>query len=304
MARIFSLLLLLLAWHGWSAVAHADLRVVATTADLAAVAKSVGGARVDVVALSLPTQDPHFVDARPHLALDLARADLLIAVGLELEIGWLPTLQSGARNPKIQRGARGYLDCSTVVDKLEVPTTKVDRSMGDIHPGGNPHYMFDPRRVASVAAGIAQRMSELDPTHAAAYQRGAKAFQEQVAQARARWQQAASGLRGAKVLAYHKSLSYLADWLGLKVVEHIEPKPGIPPNPRHITHVLTVARTQGVKLIMQEGWYPRATAEMLAERAGVRLAVIPGGPDFNHGQSYVAFMDAVVSRLVGKGSAK
>jgi zinc/manganese transport system substrate-binding protein len=304
MARILTLLLLLAAWHGSSGLAHADLRVVATTADLASVAKAVGGERVDVVALALPTQDPHFVDARPHLALDLARADLLVAVGLELEIGWLPTLQMGARNPKIRQGASGYLDCSTLIDKLEVPTTKIDRSMGDIHPGGNPHYMFDPRRVAQVAAGIAARMSQLDPAHAEDYRRGAKAFQQQVEQARARWAQAASALRGAHVLAYHKSLTYLADWLGLQVVEHIEPKPGIPPNPRHIAHVLSVARTQGVKLIIQEAWHPRATAEMLAEHGGVRLAVIPGGPDFNRGQGYFAFMDTVISRLIGKDGAK
>lgn len=303
MARIVSLALLIAAWHASSTIARADLRVVATTADLAAVAEAVGGDRVEVVALALPTQDPHFVDARPHLALDLSRADLLITVGLELEIGWLPTLQLGARNPKIQQGAPGYLDCSTLIDKLDVPTAKVDRSMGDIHPGGNPHYMLDPRRVAAVAAGIAQRMSQLDPAHAADYQRGATTFKQQLDQALARWQKAASSLRGARVLAYHKSLSYLADWLGLQIVEHIEPKPGIPPNPRHIAQVLGVARAQGVKLIVQEAWHPRATAEMLAERAGVRLAVIPGGPDFNHGQTYFTFIDAAVARLVAKDPA-
>jgi zinc/manganese transport system substrate-binding protein len=304
MARILPLLLLIAASLGSSTVARADLRIVATTADLAAVAKAVGGERVDVVALALPTQDPHFVDARPHLALDLARADLLVAVGLELEIGWLRTLQMGARNPKIQSGASGYLDCSTLIEKLEIPTAKIDRSMGDIHPGGNPHYMFDPRRVALVAAGIAQRMSQLDPAHATDYARGAETFQQQLAQARTRWEQAAGALRGANVLAYHRSLTYLADWLGMRVVENIEPKPGIPPNPRHVAHVLTVARTQGVKLIVQEAWHPRATAEMLAEHASVRLALIPGGPDFNHGQGYIAFMESVIARLVGKGGAK
>jgi len=304
MARIVSLALLVAAWHASAAVAHADLRVVASTADLAAVAKAVGGDRVEVVALALPTQDPHFVDARPHLALDLARADLLIAVGLELELGWLPTLQIGARNPKIQRGAPGYLDCSTLIDKLDVPAAKVDRSMGDIHPGGNPHYMFDPRRVATVATGIAQRMGQLDPAHTADYQRGATAFKQQLDQALPRWQKAASALRGARVIAYHKSLTYLADWLGLQIVEHIEPKPGIPPNPRHIALVLGVARTQGVKLIVQEAWHPRGTAEMLADRADVRLAIIPGGPDFNRGQTYFAFIDAAVARLVAQDSAK
>lgn len=284
--------------------ARADLRVVATTADLAAIAKAIGGEHADVVALSLPTQDPHFVDARPHLALDLARADLLIAVGLDLEIGWLPTLRLGSRNPKIQSGAAGYLDSSTLVDKLEVPVEKIDRSMGDVHPGGNPHYMFDPRRVARVAAGIAARMSTLDPAHAEHYRRGGAAFVQRLEQARARWEQAASGLRGVRIIAYHRSLSYLADWLGLAVVENIEPKPGIPPNPRHVARVLSAARAQNVKLIIQEVWHPRGTAEMLAERASIRFVAIPGGPDFNRGQTYFAFMDAVISALAGKGGVK
>lgn len=302
MARLIAWLLLAVSL-GAAGPARADLRVVATTADLAAIAAAIGGERVDVVALALPTQDPHFVDARPHLALDLARADLLIAVGLELEIGWLPTLQLGARNGKIQSGAAGYLDCSTLVDKLEVPAQRIERSMGDVHPGGNPHYMLDPRRVARVADGIAARMSTLDAAHAEDYRRGLAAFQKQLAAARPRWEQAAAALRGAPALAYHRSLSYLADWLGIRIVEHLEPKPGIPPNPRHVAHVLTIARTQGVKLIVQEVWHPRAASDLLAERAGLRVAVIPGGPDFNHGKSYFDFMDAVIARLTQKGAA-
>jgi zinc/manganese transport system substrate-binding protein len=284
--------------------ARADLMVVATTADLAAVAGAVGGEHVDVVALALPTQDPHFVDARPHLALDLARADLLVAIGLDLEIGWLPTLRLGSRNPEIQSGASGFLDCSTLIDKLEVPTEKVDRSMGDVHPGGNPHYMFDPRRVARIAAGIAARMSAIDPENAEHYRRRAEVFQKELETARSRWEQAARGLRGQPVIAYHKSLSYLADWLGMNVVENLEPKPGIPPNPRHVAHVLATARARGVKLIIQEVWHPRSTGEMLAERAGARLVVIPGGPDFNKGESYVAFINKVIAALAPKAGAK
>ena len=300
MARFFAFLLLAISFTD---EARADLRVVATTADLAALALAVGGEHVDVVALSLPTQDPHFVDARPHLALDLARADLLIAVGLDLEVGWLPTLALGARNPKIQAGAPGYLDCSTLVDKLDVPAQKVDRSMGDVHPGGNPHYMLDPRRVARVADGIAARMGQLDAANAEHYKRGAAAFQQKLSEARPRWEQAAAALRGTRAITYHTSLAYLADWLGLSIATHIEPKPGIPPNPRHVAQVLGVARAQGVKLIVQEVWHPRATADMLAERAGLRVAVIPGGPDFNKGQSYFQFMDAVIAKLLGKGGS-
>jgi zinc/manganese transport system substrate-binding protein len=145
-------------------------------------------------------------------------------------------------------------------------------------------------------------MSQLDAANAEHYNRGVAAFQKRLGEARPRWEQAAAALRGTRAITYHKSLAYLVDWLGLAIVEHIEPKPGIPPNPRHVAQVLGVARAQSVKLIVQEVWHPRATADMLAERAGLRVAVIPGGPDFNRGQSYFDFMDAVIARLLGKGA--
>ena len=278
-------------------LAFADLRVVATTPDLAAVAKAVSGGHADVSALALPTQDPHFVDARPHLALDLSRADLLLSVGLSLEIGWLPTLQVGSRNGNIQNGAKGYLDCSQFVHVLEAPTVKVDRSMGDIHPGGNPHYMYDPRQVVKVAEGIAQRMAQLDPKHAADFQAAAKRFVAQVDAARAGWEKQLTSLRGAKVIEYHRSFAYLADWLGIDIVDDLEPKPGIPPNPKHVADVLMLARSQGVKLILQESYYPQNIAQAIAQRCGAKLVVLPSMPDFDHGQSYVDFMNKRVALL-------
>jgi len=281
--------------------ASAQLRVVATTPDLAAVAKAVGAGHAEVSTLALPTQDPHFVDARPHLALDLARADLLVAVGLDLEIGWLPTLQSGARNAKIQVGGSGFLNCSQFAQVLEVPATKVDRSMGDIHPGGNPHYMFDPRQAIRVGAGIGKRMAELDPKHAADYQRGAARFQSEVEAARKGWEQTLAALRGIKVITYHKSLSYLADWLGLQVVEQVEPKPGIPPNPRHVADLLGLAHAQGVKLLIQEAWYPTNTSRLIADKAGAKLVTLPSAPDFNQGKTYLDFINELVGRLHSPG---
>ncbi|HEX7480306.1 MAG TPA: metal ABC transporter substrate-binding protein [Polyangiales bacterium] len=277
--------------------AHADLKVIATTADLASVAAEIGGKHASVITLALPTQDPHFVDARPHLALDLARADLLIAVGLELEVGWLPTLQTGSRNGKVLKGARGYLDCSQLIDVLDVPRERVDRSMGDIHPGGNPHYMFDPRRVAKVAAGIAARMAELDPGNTAAYQAGLQHFLGKLESARKRWEQALASLRGQKVVSYHRSLTYFADWLGLTVSTQIEPKPGIPPSPRDLANILSLMKAQGVKLVLQEEWYPANASQMLAEHAGARVVRLPGGPDYDHGKNYFDFMDTLVARL-------
>jgi zinc/manganese transport system substrate-binding protein len=277
--------------------AAAELKIVATTAQLASVAKAVGGTRVDVEALALPTQDAHFVDARPHLALRLARADLLIVVGLDLELGWLPVLQTGARNGDVQRGASGYLDCSEVVDKLDVPAVRVDRSMGDVHPGGSPHYMSDPRRVAQVAHAIAQRMERLDRAGAEHYRRGERQFLAQLARARTRWERELAPLRGARVIAYHRSQSYLADWLQLDVVEHVEPRPGIPPNPRHVAHVLQLVRSLGVTLLVQESYYPTNTSEAIARRSGARLVRLPGGPDLAAGQSYFDYMDELVARL-------
>lgn len=299
-ALLALLALLASAWSlGAAARASADLRVVATTADLAAVAREVGGSRVQVTALALPTQDPHFVDARPNLVLPLARADLLLAVGLDLEVGWLPTLQQGSRNRAIQTGARGYLECGSLVERLEVPTGRVDRSMGDVHGGGSPHYMLDPRRAVAVARGIASRMAELDPAGAARYRDGAEAFARSIDEARAGWERRLSSLRGAKVVAYHRSFGYLADWLGFEVVEHLEPRPGIPPNPRHVAQVLSTARARGVRLVLQESYYPDHTSRMVAEAISARVVRLPAAPSFRDAESYGAFMARVVAVLEG-----
>jgi zinc/manganese transport system substrate-binding protein len=303
MRRIVSWLSLLALASAWALapnVARAELQVVATVPALAALAQAVGSGHVKVTAVALPTQDPHFVDARPHLALALARADLLLVIGLELEVGWLPTLQLGSRNGNVQRGAKGYVDCSQFVTVLGTREGKVDRSMGDIHPGGSPHYLYDPRRAAQVAAGIAKRMGELDPEHAADFTRAAEQLKAELERARTGWEKALQPLRGAHVIAYHESLVYLADWVGFEVVAHVEPKPGIPPNPRHVAQVLIAARARQVKLIVQEGYYPKTTSEMLAERAGARLAVLPGGPDVGRGQRYADFVGAIVAQLAGK----
>lgn len=280
-----------------ASAARADLHVVATTTDLAALAKAVGAGHVVVSTLALPTQDPHFVDARPHLALDLARADLLIALGLGVEAGWLPTLQVGSRNSAIHAGAKGYLDCSQLVELLDVPTQKVDRSMGDIHPGGNPHYMYDPRLVLRVVSGIAARMAQLDPAHTSDYRRNADRFRSDVEAARVNWERTLAPLRGAKTIAYHRSLTYLARWLGLDIVEHVEPKPGIAPNPKHVANLLGVARAHGVQLLLQEPWYPTNTSRVIADRAGARLVVLPSSPDVSKGKTYLDFMNELVARL-------
>jgi len=282
---------------GLPGVADAALRVVTTTPDLAAITRAVGAGRVEVTALATASQDPHFVDARPHLALALHQAALLVEVGADLEIGWLPTLLTGARNGAIQRGARGALDASTLVTLLEVPAGQVDRAMGDIHPQGSPHFMLDPRRAERVAVGIGKRLAELDPAGQGAYLEATKRFVGELRAARTGWEGRLAGLRGKPIVAYHRSLAYLADWLGLVVVEHLEPKPGIPPSPRHVADVVAVGKAKQVRLLVQEAWYPTGTSSVAAASMGARLVVIPGMTDFAHGQSYVAFLASVVARL-------
>ncbi len=281
--------------------ARAELGVVATTPDLASVARSIGGGRVKVSALSLPSQDPHWVDARPHLALALAKAELLLVTGAELEAGWLPTLLTGSRNGKIQRGASGYLDCSTLVSLLEVPSGKVDRSQGDVHAQGNPHYLLDPVRVERVAVGIGKRLAELDPAGKSDYLAGTRRFVDELRAARAQWEKKLAKLRGRSVLAYHRSLSYLAAWLGLRIVDHLEPRPGIPPNPRHIAHVIAVGKSERVVSVLQEAWFPSNAAKVVADKLGVKLVVLGTMPNFDRGDSYVDNMNRLVSALAALG---
>jgi zinc/manganese transport system substrate-binding protein len=300
--RIASISLAALVLAGFASIttagrADAAVNVVTTLSDLAAITREVGGKNVSVTALALPTQDPHFVDAKPSLALAVAKADLLVVAGLDLEIGWLPTLQVGSRNARVQSGGKGYLDCSTLVKRLDVPQEKLDRAHGDIHPGGNPHYLYDPRAAALVAAGIAQRLGELDPGHDADYKAGLKAFQTKLAAARARWEKRLAGARGQQIITYHKSWVYLVDWLGLVDAAELEPKPGIPPTSKHVAEVLVAARKVGAKVILQESYYPDTTSKLLAEKLPAKVVALPGGADFKGGEGYVEHMDKLVDAI-------
>lgn len=281
------------------AAAEAKLKVVATLPDLAAVSREVGGAEVEVTALAYSTQDPHFVDARPHLVLAMNRADMLVSTGLGLEAGWLPTLLTGARNGKIQPGAVGHLDASTVVPLKQIPNQPVSRAMGDIHPGGNPHYMADPRNGAKVAIAIADRLGRLDPAHRQAFRDRARAFAlkcEAIAKAEAT-RFAALPAADRHVVTYHQSLIYLLDWLQLDQIATLEPKPGIPPAPSHIAQVLGTMRTRHVDVILQEEYFPTTAGKLLAAKAKARLVVLPGGPDFEKGESYLTYVKAMADKV-------
>ncbi len=279
--------------------ARADLKIVASVPSLGSIAQELGGSHVSVISLSLPTQDPHFVDAKPSLALHVMRADLLLAVGLDLEIGWLPTLQVGSRNTKVQVGSRGYLECSQFATLIEIPRTKLDRADGDIHAGGNPHYLFDPRQAARVATGVAERMIELDAANEAIYRANLEAFLARLDTARQRWEKRLAGARGLGIVTYHRSWSYLIDWLGLVEVATLEPKPGIPPTSKHVAQVLGLARQKKARLILQESYYPASTSQLLAKKIPAALVKLPGGADCRARESYIDHMDHVVDALAG-----
>jgi zinc/manganese transport system substrate-binding protein len=277
--------------------AHAALKVVATVPDLAAIAREIGGDAITVKALSSPNQDPHFVDAKPSLALELNRAQLLLHVGLDLEIGWLPTLLVGARNGDIQPGSTGNLDCSQFVNKLDVPNQPVDRSHGDIHPGGNPHYLYDPRAAAAVAKGIAERLATLDAGNAATYRSNLAAFTKRLDAARTRWEQRLAPAKGTPFISYHKTWSYLADWLHLDTVGYLEPKPGLPPNPRHVASLLVLAQSRKVKMVLQEDHYPDATSQLVASRIPATLVKVPGATNVAVGESYLQHLDVMLEKI-------
>jgi len=267
---------LLLALLGCGSAAAAKLNVVATLPDYGSIAEAVGGEKVQVTSLVRGTEDPHFVDARPSLVRALNKADVLLEGGAELEVGWLPTLVNGARNSKILGDAPGHVLLARGVRMLDVPTGPVDRSMGDVHPAGNPHFNLDPANGRGMAASIVAALSRLDPPNAGAYEQNGKKFTEQLERKLAEWTNALAPYRGTKVVTYHKSFDYLLERFGFELVGTIEPKPGIEPSPTHINALIPRMKAAGVKLILSEPNRPRKTPAQLADATGARVVVLPG----------------------------
>lgn len=279
--------------------AQAKLRVITTIETFADLARQVGGDRAEVRSLARGYMDPHFVESKPSLVIELNRADLLVHVGLELEIGWLPPLVLGARNSKIQAGQPGNLDASAGIPVLDVPATKIDRSLGDIHPQGNPHYWITPANALVVAQEIAGRLEAIDPPGAAAYKANLERFSAELARRRAGWEKHAARLKGKKIVTYHRSWSYLSSWLGLQEVGYVEPKPGIPAPPSHIAQLIGLMRKEGVTMILMESFYPRNTVELVAQKAGARALVMPSDVGATPSiTSYFQLVDAVIQKLV------
>lgn len=277
---------------------QAKVRVVTTTTDLAAIAEAVGGDYVDVQAIAKGYQDPHYVQAKPSYMRQMNRADLLVYVGMELEVGWLPLLIQGARNPKIVSGGPGHLDASVGIRRLDVPDGAVDRSMGDVHPEGNPHYWLDPRNGVIIARNIAKKLSALSPQHTDEFQAQLANFEAELMARIGRWEKQLVGFKGRKLVTYHKTWDYLADWLGFEIVAQVENKPGIPPSPRHIAGVVSRMQLDRIRLILSSNLIDENIARRVAVRAGAHLIVLPtsvGGEE--ELKTYFDFFEHIVGQL-------
>ena len=286
-------------------VAQAKLDVVATTPDFASIAAAIGGNNASVTTLAKPTEDPHFVDAKPSFIVKLNRAGALVEGGAELEIGWLPALLDQSRNRKLEAGAPGRIMCSQGIQLLEIPAT-LDRSKGDIHAAGNPHYMTDPANAKIVAKHLADAFSELDPGSSGVFQANLKKFTDRLDGKMAEWEKLLAPFRGEQVVAYHDSWPYLANRFGLKIELFLEPKPGIPPTPVHLAEVITQMRNDHIRAILVEPYQNRRTAETVAAETGaavVDVAQFPGAIKGTDGD-YIASMDYIVhtiAKALGEG---
>ena len=256
------------------AAAASKLRIVATTEDLAALAREVGGDRVRVDAIARGYQDPHFVEPKPSFILKLSRADLLIFVGLQLEVGWLPPLITQSRNRRVQVGAPGYMDVSQYNQILDIPTGIITRAMGDVHPLGNPHYWLDPENGRRSARAIQARLAQLRPEDAAYFQQRFEDFSRRLAEAEKRWDQQMAPYRGTQVVSYHRSWPNFIKRFGLEVVGYVEPKAGIPPTPRHTLALINQMRRDNIKLILVEPYFDLKTPQSIASATGAEVLVL------------------------------
>ena len=277
--------------------AEAKLNVVATLPDFGSLARAVGGDKVDVTVLAKPTEDPHFVDARPSFVVALRSADVLIEGGAELEIGWLPPLLQNARNPKIEAGRPGRVVASQGVRLMNVPTS-VTRAAGDVHVLGNPHFTTDPIIAKAEAQHIAQAFSALDSANASTYDANYKKFEAAINAKLQEWGTAMLPFKGQSVVAYHDSWPYFAHRFGISIDLFLEPKPGIPPSPSHLAEVIAQMKAQHIKAIIVEPFHDRKIAEKVAGATGAKVvdfAQFPGGlPDTDN---YVSLIDKLIHNL-------
>jgi zinc/manganese transport system substrate-binding protein len=284
-----------------AAPARAALKVVATTQDLESLAKEVGGDKVETESLAKGYQDPHQVEPKPSFILKLNKADLLIVVGRELEIGWLPALINQARNPLIHPGADRYLDASLSAHILEIPTGQITRAMGDVHPQGNPHYWLSPENGRRIGKAIQQKLSAISPADAPYFAQRYADFDKRLAEAEKRWNAAMAPYKGTKVVTYHRSWPNFVEAYGLNVVGYVEPKPGIPPSPSHTFELGQQMKKDGVKIIIIEPYFDAKTPNAIGRDTGaqvVTLAPSVGGAKGAPVADYFQLFDYDVNTLV------
>jgi len=257
-----------------SSTALAQLKVVTSTTDLYDLARAVGGDFVKATSIGKGYEDPHFVQPKPSFILQLRSADVWAYVGLDLEIGWMPLLLDGARNSKIRAGAPGHINASTVIPVLDA-NRAVDRSQGDVHPLGNPHYWLDPNNARKVAHLFRDRFSELDPKNAAGYRANTTAWEAKLTAAEQGWRADLASLKDKPVVAWHTSWRYFAAYTGLRIVGFMEPKPGVPPSPSHLSSLVATIKQTGAKVIIMEPFYDRKTADKIARETGAKVLVVP-----------------------------
>lgn len=253
----------------------AKVNVVTTTQDLAALTMEIGKDRVKVKSLTHGSQDVHFIDPKPSMILAAKRADMLVLVGADLEIGWLPVLIRSARNKNISPGSKGYLDASTAVNLIGKPQGIIDRSMGDVHPQGNPHYLLDPMNGLAVAQLITKRLSEIDFSGAEVYQNNFESFKQKLLQKFEQWQNTMSGTKQTAIMQYHVSWEYLAKSFGFSITGKVEDKPGLPPSPSRLKAVIDTIQEQKIKLLLMTTYQNKKYSQLLSEKTGVRVLRLP-----------------------------
>jgi ABC-type Zn uptake system ZnuABC Zn-binding protein ZnuA len=280
--------------------AEAQLRVVTSTTDLYDIAKAVGGNRITAAHIGEGYEDPHFVQPKPSFILTLQRADVWAYVGLDLEIGWMSILLDGAKNSKIRLGGPGHVNVSTVIPVLDVMAGRVDRSQGDIHPLGNPHYWLHPDNARKIAELFQEKFTELDAAGAEVYEANRAAFDARLGAAAREWEADLAVIKDKPVVAWHTSWRYFAAYTGMKIVGFIEPKPGVPPSPAHLTSLIQTMKQSGAKAIIMEPFYDRKTADFVARQTGARVLVLPPSVGGQKGlDDYLAVMRHNIGTLAG-----
>jgi ABC-type Zn uptake system ZnuABC Zn-binding protein ZnuA len=290
----------LIAALGLATTANAAIKVITSTQDLAAIVAEIGGDKVTVESLARGYQDPHQVEAKPSFVIKLHSADLLVAVGRELEIGWLPPLITQSRNDKIQPGNPGYLDASRTVRILDLPTGQITRAMGDVHPQGNPHYWLDPGNGRRIAKAIQDKLSEMSAADAGYFAQRYAEFDRKLTAAEGRWKATLAPFKGTKVVTYHRSWSNFAEAFGVDVIGYVEPKPGIPPSPAHQLALTQEMKRQGIKVIIVEPYFDLKTPNAIARDTGATVLVVPpsvGG--VKEAKDYISLFDYNVNLLAG-----